>query len=66
MAVHAGRALFEQGIGDRRGNAQRGVLVWVYDAGTSNLSTLYTDFQGRLRWNAQRKLELERAAAGGA
>lgn len=43
MAVHAGRALFEQGIGDRRGNAQRGVLVWVYDAGTSTLSTLYTD-----------------------
>lgn len=43
MAVHAGRALFEQGIGDRRGNAQRGVLVWVYDRGTSNLSTLYTD-----------------------
>lgn len=43
MAVHAGRALFEQGIGDRRGNAQRGVLVTVYEAGTSNLSTLYTD-----------------------
>ncbi len=43
MAVHAGRALFEQGIGDRRGNAQRGVLVWVYEAGTSTLATLYTD-----------------------
>jgi hypothetical protein len=43
VAVHAGRALFEQGIGDRRGNAQRGVLVWVYDRGTSTLSTLYTD-----------------------
>lgn len=43
MAVHAGRALFEQGIGDRRGNAQRGVLVYVYEAGTSTLATLYTD-----------------------
>lgn len=43
MAVHAGRALFEQGIGDRRGNAQRGVLVWVYEAGTTTLATLYTD-----------------------
>lgn len=43
MAVHAGRALFDQGIGDRRGNAQRGVLVWVYDRGTTTLSTLWTD-----------------------
>lgn len=43
MAVHAGRALFEQGFGDRRGNAQRGVLVTVYLAGTTTLATLYTD-----------------------
>lgn len=43
MAVHAGRALFEQGFGDRRGNAQRGVLVTVYEAGTTTLATLYTD-----------------------
>ena len=43
MAVHAGRALFEQGIGDRRGNAQRGVLVTVYLKGTTTLATLYTD-----------------------
>lgn len=43
MAVHAGRALFEQGIGDRRGNAQRGSLVYVYLPGTSTLATLYTD-----------------------
>ncbi len=43
MAVHAGRALFEQGIGDRRGNAQRGSLVYVYLPGTTTLVTLYTD-----------------------
>ncbi len=43
MAVHAGRALFEQMIGDRRGNAQRGSLVYVYLPGTTTLVTLYTD-----------------------
>lgn len=43
MAVHAGRAVFEEGIGDRRGNAQAGTLVTVYERGTSTLATLYTD-----------------------
>jgi hypothetical protein len=43
VAVHAGRALFEQGIGDSRGNAQRGVLLPVYLRDTDTLATLYTD-----------------------
>lgn len=43
MAVHAGRAVFEQGIDDPRGNAQRGVLVYVYLRGTNTPATLYTD-----------------------
>src|SRR5688572_24823540 len=30
-------------MGDRRGNAQRGALVYVYLPGTSTLATLYTD-----------------------
>jgi cellulose synthase/poly-beta-1,6-N-acetylglucosamine synthase-like glycosyltransferase len=42
------------------------LLIFVAGYFWAGLSTLYTDFQGRLRWNAQRKLELERAAAGGA
>jgi hypothetical protein len=42
------------------------LLIFVAGYFWAGLSTIYTDFQGRLRWNAQRKLELERAAAGGA
>lgn len=43
MADHAGRAVFEQGIADPRGNRQVGTLVTVYLRGTSTLATLYTD-----------------------
>lgn len=43
MTDHAGRAVFEVGIADPRGNRQAGRTVNVYERGTSNPVTLYTD-----------------------
>lgn len=43
MADHAGRAVFQAGIDDPRGNAQRGKSVTVYLRGTGTLATIYAD-----------------------
>jgi hypothetical protein len=42
------------------------LLLFVGGYFWAGLSTLWAEYQGRLRWQKQRKLELERAAAGGA
>lgn len=42
------------------------LLIFVGGYFWAGFSTLYTEYQSRLRWQAQRKLELQRAAAGGA
>jgi hypothetical protein len=41
------------------------LLVFVAGYFWAGVSTLWSEFQGRLRWQKARKLELERAAAGG-
>jgi hypothetical protein len=42
------------------------LLIFVAGYFWAGLSTIYTEYQSRMRWQAQRKLELKRAAAGGA
>jgi cellulose synthase/poly-beta-1,6-N-acetylglucosamine synthase-like glycosyltransferase len=40
------------------------LLLFVGGYFWAGLSTLWTEYQGRLRWHRQRRLELEKAAAG--
>jgi hypothetical protein len=42
------------------------LLIFVGGYFWAGISTLYADLQGRIRWERERRLELERAAAGGA
>ncbi len=43
MTTFAGRAIWPQPFMDRRGNKRAGLVVTVYEAGTLNAATLYTD-----------------------
>lgn len=43
MTTYAGRAVWPQPFMDRRGNKRAGLVVTVYEAGTTTPATLYTD-----------------------
>ena len=42
------------------------LLLFVAGYFWAGFATLWLEYKGRLRWRRQRRLELERAAAGGA
>ncbi len=43
MTTYAGRAVWPQPFMDRRGNKRAGLVVTVYERGTTTPATLYTD-----------------------